>query len=104
VFISVKGLGEDMNKALRQRGVQYHVNEGLGMTYSVLWFAALAIPLPLSVFATVTNRPDIEFWATIVQYSFLLVILPVSIFFYKSVKNGAIALLEQEKQQETATV
>ena len=69
IFVAYRGLGKDMNKLLQQRGIQYKVDEILGLVYCLLWlipFAQIATPIVL-------------------------------IFFLKSVKNGAIALLEQKE-------
>ena len=37
VFVAFKGLGVDMNESLRQRGIPYQVNEGLGLAYCILF-------------------------------------------------------------------
>jgi hypothetical protein len=76
-FITYKGLAEDMNKMLEQRGLQYRVNENLGVA---IWILVILFHVPgINIFA-------------------ILAALIVWVFFLKSVKNGAIALLEQEKQ------
>jgi len=75
-FLTYKGLAEDMNKTLEQRGLQYRVNEILGI---ILWICVILFHTPLGIVA-----------------------VPVSaivwVLFLKSVKDGALALLEQEKQ------
>ena len=78
VFIAYKGLGEDMNKALQRHGIQYRVNEVLGLTACILTCCA-GIP-----------------YLGILPGMALFVIM---IFFLKSVKGGAIAMLEQEGGQ-----
>ena len=63
-----------MNETLRQRGVPYRVNEGLGLTYCILLLCG------------------------IIPYVGILTGLAgfiVGIFFLKSVKDGAIAMQEQ---------
>ena len=74
VFVAYKGLGEDMNKTLRQRGIQYQVNEGLGL--------AICILLPCG-------------FVPYIGILFSLAGEIVMIFFFQSVKNGAIAMLRQ---------
>ena len=74
-FISYWGLAKDMNKTLRQRGVHCQVNEGLGLTFCIL--VVLSIIPYLGML-------------------FILAATIVLIFFLKSVKDGAIALLEQQ--------
>ena len=78
VFIACKGLGEDMNKTLQRYGVQNRINGGLGLTACIL-FCCSAIPW-------------IGFLPAIAHFV-------VMIFFLKSVKDGAIAMLEQEGGQ-----
>ena len=70
IFVSYVGLAEDMNKMLREHGVQYQVNEGLGVTLCIFWVIGIFLP-PL-----------------------LIVVLIMSIYFFESVTNGAMALLE----------
>jgi len=82
-FVAYKGLGEDMNKTLQQRGIQYQVNEGLGLTFCVLWIVGFILSLVSS--------------NVIVNSLLSLAGLIVLICFFKSVKDGAIALLEQMK-------
>ena len=75
IFVAFKGLGEDMNKTLQSRGIQYQVNEDLGLATTILWICNM------------------------IPYVNILTCIPgvlVLIFFLKSVKDGAIALLEQE--------
>jgi len=74
IFVAFKGLGEDMNKTLQSRGIQYQVSEGLGLACCILFLCCMIPYLGL-----LTGIPTIIVW----------------IFFFKSVKDGAIALLEQ---------
>ena len=78
MFVTFKGLCEDMNKTLRQRGIQYQVNEGLGFVFCIL----------IIVYLISTIKP-------IISFLLLLVMFFVLILYLKSVKNGAFALLEQ---------
>ena len=61
-----------MNTALQRAGIQYRVNSGLGLTLCILAILSFGI-------------------VPIMFVAFFI----VSIFFLKSVKNGAIALLKQ---------
>jgi len=65
-FVAFWGLAKDMNKALRQRGIQYRVNENIGLLCCIL--------MPLTAFWIQIGLID----------------------FFNSVRNGAIALLEHE--------
>ena len=81
-FVAYMGLGEDMNKTLRQRGFQYKVNKQLGMILCIC--AAIGFVLPFLVL------PDIA----------SLVIL---IYFVKSVLGGATVLIEGREQMAVIT-
>jgi hypothetical protein len=86
VFVAYKGLGEDMNKTLQRHGNQHQVNESLG--------------LPLCILAIIANIP-FGLYPFIGSYIAVLVGLAsfiVGVFFLKSIKDGAIALLEQGEQ------
>ena len=74
IFVAYKGLGEDMNKTLQRYGHQYRVNEKLGLIACILVLCS-AIPY-LGVLVGI---------AAVV----------VMILFFKSVKDGAIMMLEQ---------
>lgn len=70
--VAFMALGEDMNKTLRRHGIQYQVNEHLGKNcccHSLSFLLLIPIGIPAFI---------------------------VLIFFLKSVKGGAIALLEHE--------
>jgi len=74
IFVAFKGLGEDMNKTLQQRGIHHRVNEGLGLTVCILMLCTLIPYVGLAV---------------------AIALHIVLIFFIKSVKDGAIVMLEQ---------
>ena len=76
-FVAFMGLGEDMNKVLQSQGIQHRVNAGLGMTASILFCISI---LPYIGFLT--------------GLAGMIVLL----CFYKSAKDGAIAMLEQGKR------
>ena len=73
-FVAYMGLGEDMNKTLREQKVQYQIEEHLGMILCICW--AVGITLPFLVLPEIVG-------------------LIITIIFFKSVKNGAIAIIEQ---------
>jgi hypothetical protein len=76
VFIAYYGLGEDMNTTLQRYGIPHRVSKGLGLTLCIL---------------------AIVLWFVLFPFS-LLAFFVASIIFFKSVKDGAIALLEQGGQ------
>jgi hypothetical protein len=78
-FVVYWGLSQDMNKTFFQRGMQYRVSEGLGLTFAIISVVSWAF-----VFAP----PIVATPATLVGGI-------ACIFFTKSVKDGGIALLEQ---------
>lgn len=80
-FVSYLGLCIDMNKTLEQRGIQYRTSTGLGWTSCIL--------LILTYITTLTVFGEIIFG---------IACLVVDIYLYKSVKNGAILILEQDAQ------
>ena len=87
-----------MNATLRQRGLQHRVSKGPGSRLSILWLGHGFVALLLLLFGHTTGVMLGFFLApALVTCFFSLLALPiVAIFFFKSVKNGAIALLEQE--------
>ena len=87
MFIAFKGLGEDMNKTLMQREIPYRVKESLGLICSITSFGFV-----LGFACFVNASADV---GLIVNGLMFLAFFIVSIFFFKSVKNGAIALIEQ---------
>ena len=77
-----------MNKTFRQRGIHCRVNEVWGMVFCVLFTNLLALfSIEFGVMGE-TGGIFITILLTIACFSVLLA-------FFKSVKNGAIALLEQ---------
>ena len=74
MFVAYMGLCEDLNKTLQQRGIQFEVNKTMGMVYCILYLACL-IPI-LNILA-------------------IIGVSIVSVILLYSLKNGAIALLEQ---------
>ena len=79
IFVAYKGLSEDMNKTLQWRGIPYQVDRYTGLLFCLLtilvWFNVCALAAPV-----------------------------IAVFFFKSVKDGAIALLEQEEHSHTRTI
>lgn len=78
VFVAYFGLGKDMNEALRQRGIQYQVNEILGITFCILVISAAILSM-----------------ISYLGYWLFLAANIVMVLFFKSVKDGAVELLEQ---------
>ena len=83
-FVAFKGLGEDMNKMLQRHGTHYQVNGVLGLTTSILWLVNW-------IMVCLAGHPITAILGGLVSLAYLV----VSIFFFNSAKNGAIALLEQ---------
>jgi len=83
-FVAYLGLCKDMNKTLQRRRIQYRVNEGLGLIYCILaicsnilsWFSGVALVL------------------TVIGSLFAIAVGVIGIFFFKSIKDGGVALLE----------
>ena len=87
VFVSCLGLSKDINKTLQQRGMQYRVSEGLELTLCIL-----------SVLSNFCVNPSPDFSPVdLAGMAVCLAACVVSMIFYKSVKDGAIALLEQRQ-------
>jgi hypothetical protein len=85
-FIAYKGLGEDMNKALQRYGISYHVNE------------SLALPLCILLITAYIPFGWLPFIGSYIAILISLELFTLGVFFIKSVKDGAIALLEQGGQ------
>ena len=84
-FVSCLGLSKDLNKTLQQRGIQYRVSEGLGLTLCIL-----------VILSNVCINPSPDFsLVDFVGMAIYLITCVVTILFYKSVKDGAVILLEQ---------
>jgi len=106
MFVAYNGLGKDMNKTFLQRGIQFTVNEKLGLCYCIwcLIFAiASCIPDACSLIERIlpnTINADILFSINFIAQIVWVVAALISIFaliaFLRAIKNGTIALLEQE--------
>ncbi|MCL2083615.1 MAG: hypothetical protein FWH04_10370 [Oscillospiraceae bacterium] len=83
-FVAFAGLGEDMSKALQRYGIQYKVNVGLGTTTSILWLVSWLL-------VCLMGHPATAIMSGLAS----LALTAAVIFFFKSVKDGAIALSEQ---------
>ena len=86
MFVAYKGLGEDMNMTLQQRGISYQVNEGLGLAHCILFLTYWPVYFIVSYFVGIP---------LILEGLGFLISIAILIFFLKSVKDGAIALLNQ---------
>ena len=86
VFVACKGLGEDMNRTLQQRGTGYQVNESLGLPFCILFILCCIVP-----FFT-----GYGFLKLFIDFVIAIAYLVVLICFYQSLKDGALALIEQE--------
>jgi len=101
-FVVYKGLAEDMNEALRQRGIDYQVSEGLGSmipSFILLGFILIMFNGVFTVLGAILDAEVfiiIGFFFNAVGQLLNLVVIVLWIFFFKSAKNGAIALLEQD--------
>ena len=87
MFVSCLGLSKDLNKALQQRGVHCQVSEGLGLALCIFGILSNLLINPSPGFSLID-------FACLTLYLTACVIM---ILFYKSVKDGAIALLEQQE-------
>jgi len=106
-FVSLVGLSKDINETLRQRGINLQVSVGLPLTYCILLLVNIVTGLVIDVPLVILAAQAVEIGAvgqllsllsTISGYVINFIAIIVLIFFYKSVKEGAIALLEQGKQ------
>jgi len=75
-FVALKGLGEDMNRTLQRYGIQYQVNMNLGLTVVILYYCTIL---------------DCLITLGLVSIAYCVIM----ILYIKSVKDGAVALLEQ---------
>ena len=80
ISVSYLGLSKGMNEMLRQRGIQYHVNQSLSITFGIL------LVIPASTWEQVPILAVLHVLAQCIA----------GFFFYKSAKNGAVALLQHE--------
>ncbi len=72
MFVAYQGLGADMNKTLQRHGIPYQVKENLGVITCVLYCVAVILGFMVSLAGCI-----------------------VQVFFFQSVKNGAIAMLKR---------
>ena len=85
MFVSYLGLSKDLNKTLQQRGIRYQASEGLGLTLCIL-----------TILSNLCINPSPSFsFIDLLGFAVSVAACVVSIIFYKSVKDGAVALLEQ---------
>ena len=87
-FVAFWGLGKDMNETLYRRGIAYQVNAGLGLASCVLCIFSLLIAVPIGFIFEIPYATTLFDIATTITL----------IFFFKSVKDGGIILLEQGGQ------
>ena len=96
MFVAYDGLIKDMSKALQRRGIQFPINKKLGSLYCELWLFVL----PVCACQWVGDAPTSVVLLSITSAIFivgglaLLINLFVLIGFLRTIKNGAIALLE----------
>ena|GEM_PF-626907 len=114
MFIAYAGLCKDMNKTFRQCGVQFRVNEKLGLQYCALWLALLPayacqLAVDILTLESVGNIGGIQVSLLAIVIVILLIgalvaliMLFVLIAFLRAVKNGAIALLLEQAKESTS--
>lgn len=106
-FVAFKGLGEDMNATLQQCEIRFKINSGLGTAFCWLIPAGLCLGI-LGFFGVFLLEADIvrDMGDFIVFIGFVgsilcnIVAIVVCIVFLRSVKNGAVALLEPERENQ----
>jgi len=87
-FVSLLGLSKDLKEALRQRGIQYQISEGIPIFCCVLF-----------ILSQLCINPSMELQFSLIDLLGMVIGLigaVLAFLFYYSCKNGAIALLEQE--------
>jgi len=100
-FVSLVGLSKDINEALRQRGINLHVSVGLPFTYCILLLVNVVTALIIDISLIILEEEMgavgtmLSSLSTTSGYIINIIAFIVLVFFYKSVKDGAIALLEQ---------
>jgi hypothetical protein len=97
-FVSYVGLSQDMNTTLRSRGIQYLANEGVAYICCILFLAYCILPTICNRIADVADNPSYVLLSQVVSLLLSLLMFIACIVFYKSAKDGAIALLTQEHQ------
>jgi ribosomal protein L40E len=90
LFVVVWGLGKDMNKALQQRGLEYRVNERLGLAFCIFLFLFLIIAYYLGD-------------KIIALMAIIMIGSAVWIFYFKSLTDGAIALMKHNSSEQQKT-
>ena len=100
-FVAFGGLGKDMNETLERRNIPSRVNDGLGNQCCflfVLQFILSILANFIQVLAVGLENDGLLIVAgivMIVSYIISIAVVIMLIFFFKSVKNGAIELLER---------
>jgi hypothetical protein len=106
-FVSLVGLSKDINETLRQRGIDLQVSVGLPQTYCILLLlnvvTTFAIDLPILILEAQAVEIGqvgtlLSLLSNISGHVINFIGIIVLIFFYKSVKEGAITLLERREQ------
>ena len=102
-FVAWRGLGDAMNKTLQRRGIQYTVNPSLGLTSSILYVCCVGAVYCLLFCSILVLIPFIGLVFGIINMVIFFFLFPtfiayaiVHIFYLKSIKDGAIAMLEQQ--------
>ena len=111
--VVLEPLGKDMNKTLQRRGIQFHVNEKLGLKYCIyllVFVAAAYVPdicTLISRFLLNGMHADVLFGVSFIARIIAAVVALFCLFaligFLRNIKNGAIALLthaENDSPQE----
>jgi hypothetical protein len=93
-FVAFWGLCKDMNQTLYQRGIQNRANEGLGLAICIVPLVDIMNTI-LEFITDITIVPDV------IYILFIIAIPLVTIFYFKSVKDGASALLANGHQPLT---
>ena len=98
MFIAYNGLGKDMNKTFQRFGIQFSVNESLGLYYCILYL----VYLPANVCQMIGMKDLLSeyglFAAAVLGIGSLAAFINIFVLiaFLRSIKNGTIALLERE--------
>ena len=109
MFIAYNGLGKDMNKTMQQRGIQFHVNENLGLCYCVcvlIFSVTSCVPDICRLISQILPEKNLDvlfsigFIALIPMAVAGLISIFALIGFLRTIKNGAIALTESNISQE----
>ena len=106
-FVAFKGLGEDMNETLRQRGIQFEVNSVLGTVFCRLTLVGFCLGT-VFFFGVFLHDTDIARGiGNFLAFSGLggsilcnITAIVVCIVFLKSIKDSAVVLLEPERANQ----